>query len=211
MIEDVDLQSMKEFQLKIKYVLDRLAALLLFILLFPLIAVLYILVRLDSQGPGFYMQCRVGKDGKDFNIYKFRTMVVNAEHIGSGILVEGEDDPRITRFGKFLRKTSLDELPQIFNILKGDMSFIGPRPTLRYQVEKYSAFQRQRLNMKPGITGWAQVHGRNAISWPARIEYDVWYVNNYSLMLDLLIMFKTVSVVFKPDAVYGGGDEISRQ
>jgi lipopolysaccharide/colanic/teichoic acid biosynthesis glycosyltransferase len=132
-------------------------------------------------------------------------MIPNAINIGSGIYT-GENDPRITKAGHILRKTSLDELPQIFNIIKGEMSFIGPRPTLPYQVEQYDSTQLKRLKVRPGITGWAQVNGRNSISWPERINLDVWYVENWSLWLDFKILLKTVVVLFKGDGVYGKKD-----
>ena len=134
-------------------------------------------------------------------------MVQNAENIGTGIYTE-ENDPRITKIGRLLRKTSLDELPQLINILKGDMSIIGPRPTLRYQVEQYDPYQMQRLNMRPGVTGLAQVNGRNSLPWPKRIEYDVEYVNHYSLWLDFKIILKTVKVVLTAEGVYGKRDEM---
>ena len=135
-------------------------------------------------------------------IYQVQNHGTDAVNIGNGIYTE-ENDPRITRVGRFLRKTSLDELPQLINILKGEMSFIGPRPTLAYQVEQYNDFQKKRLLMKPGVTGLAQVNGRNSISWPERIQYDVQYVENYSLGLDLKILIKTFLVVLKQEGLYG--------
>ncbi len=158
-------------------------------------------IKLTSKGPVFFRQERAGKDGKVFMIYKFRTMVNNAVQMGAGHKVV-VDDPRITRPGRFLRRTSLDELPQLFNVLKGEMSLIGPRPTLLYQVNQYNERQKVRLRMKPGITGWAQVNGRNGLTWPDRIELDVWYVENWSLLLDLLILFRTIAVVLKREGIY---------
>ena len=139
----------------------------------------------------------MGKDGVDFELLKLRTMVVGAEKQGAGYAVN-EGDSRITRAGRFLRRTSLDELPQLWNVVRGDMSLIGPRPTLRYQVERYDERQRRRLDVLPGITGWAQIHGRATLSWDERIELDVWYVEHRSFWLDLKILAKT------PAALFGG-------
>ncbi|NLK98434.1 sugar transferase [Defluviitalea saccharophila] len=198
---------MKEIQIMIKHGLDKLIAFILFIAVSPIFFIIALGIKLTSKGPVFFIQERVGKDGKDFKIYKFRTMIQNAVNMGNGIYTE-ENDPRITKIGRILRKTSLDELPQLINILKGDMSIIGPRPTLRYQVEKYNEFQMQRLKMRPGVTGLAQVNGRNSLPWAKRIEYDVEYVNNYSLWLDLKIIIKTVKVVLTAEGVYGQRDEM---
>jgi len=153
------------------------------------------LIKIDSKGPVIFKQNRVGKNKEIFTIYKFRTMVENAENKGSGFYVK-ENDDRITRVGNFLRKTSLDELPQLYNVLKGDMSLVGPRPTLKYQVDEYDDFEELRLNVKPGITGWAQVNGRNILSWPEKIKLDVWYVKNRSLLLDIKILIKTIKILF---------------
>lgn len=191
---------------------DIILSLIMLIVMSPIFLGIAIAIKLDDGGPTFYRQERVGRDERLFYIYKFRTMVVDAEKIGSGFIVT-EDDPRITRIGRILRYTSLDELPQLINILKGEMSFVGPRPTLRYQVEKYNDRQRQRLSVKPGVTGWAQVNGRNVISWPERIEYDLWYVDNWSLFLDVKIFFKTFVVILKKQDLYrqdGSTDPISR-
>lgn len=192
---------MKKLQLFIKRLFDFLLSLILHIVLSPLFLIIAILIKLDSEGEVFFKQERAGLNGKPFMIYKFRTMVKNAEKIGDGYYT-GENDPRITRIGRFLRKTSLDELPQLINILKGEMSIIGPRPTLMYQVEKYDDFQRKRLLMKPGVTGLAQVYGRNSLSWPERIKYDVYYVENWNLWMDIKIFFKTFLVVLKGEGVY---------
>jgi undecaprenyl phosphate N,N'-diacetylbacillosamine 1-phosphate transferase len=185
-----------------KYLLDRVFSCILLIVLCPLFILISVLIKLDSKGPVIFIQQRVGKNQKLFNIYKFRTMIPDAINIGNGVYTE-ENDPRITRIGSFLRKTSLDELPQLLNIFWGDMSFIGPRPTLEYQVKQYSDFQKKRLIMKPGVTGLAQISGRNSISWPERIKYDVQYVENWSLGLDLKIFLKTFSVIFKREGLYG--------
>jgi lipopolysaccharide/colanic/teichoic acid biosynthesis glycosyltransferase len=147
-------------------------------------------------GPVFYRQTRVGLDGEDFELLKLRTMVVGAEKLGSGFAID-RGDPRITWLGRFLRRTSIDELPQLWNVLRGDMSVIGPRPTLRYQVEQYDEHQRRRLSVKPGLTGWAQVNGRAALPWPKRIELDVWYVEHRSPRVDVQILLRTPLALFR--------------
>jgi len=163
----------------------------------PLLAAAALAVKLGDGGPVLFKQTRVGKDGRDFELLKLRTMVVGAEKQGAGYAVN-EGDSRITRAGAFLRRTSLDELPQLWNVVRGDMSLIGPRPTLRYQVERYTDRQRRRLEVLPGITGWAQIHGRASLSWDERIELDVWYVDHRSPLTDLLILVRT------PLALFGG-------
>jgi lipopolysaccharide/colanic/teichoic acid biosynthesis glycosyltransferase len=163
----------------------------------PLLALAALAVKLEDGGPVLYRQTRVGKDGTDFELLKLRTMVVGAETMGAGLAVNRGDD-RITRVGRMLRKLSLDELPQLWNVVRGEMSVIGPRPTLRYQVEQYDDRQRHRLDVKPGITGWAQVNGRATLPWADRIELDVWYVENRSPLLDLRILART------PFALFGG-------
>ncbi len=164
-----------------------------------------VLIKLDSRGAVFFRQERVGKDGKLLRPFKFRTMVVNAERMGLGINVS-TDDSRITRVGKTLRNWGLDELPQLINVVKGDMSLVGPRPTLAYQIEQYQDWQRRRLLVKPGVTGWALVHGRNRLTWEERIEYDVWYVDHWSPWLDISVLFRTLWVVLVThDGVYGEG------
>jgi len=177
-------------------------SLLVLIILSPVFLIIAVLIKVDTSGPAFFIQMRVGKNGIPFKSIKFRTMIQRATETGLGINIQ-QDDERITRVGKFLRTWSLDELPQIINVLKGDMSLVGPRPTLAYQVERYTEFQRKRLLAKPGITGWAQVNGRNAISWEERIKLDVWYVENWSLWLDFKIMLKTIKVVIKKEGLYG--------
>jgi lipopolysaccharide/colanic/teichoic acid biosynthesis glycosyltransferase len=161
----------------------------------PLLGLAALAAKLDDRGPVLYRQTRVGKGGADFELLKLRTMVVGAETIGAGYAVD-EGDSRITRVGRLLRRLSLDELPQLWNVIRGDMSVIGPRPTLRYQVERYDARQARRLDVKPGITGWAQVHGRAALPWAERIELDVWYVENRNALLDLKILAKTPLALF---------------
>jgi lipopolysaccharide/colanic/teichoic acid biosynthesis glycosyltransferase len=163
----------------------------------PLLAVAALAIKLDDGGPILYRQRRVGLDGDEFELVKLRTMEVGAETRGAGLAVN-EGDPRITRAGRVLRGLSLDELPQLWNVVRGDMSLIGPRPTLAYQVERYTPHQRRRLEVKPGITGWAQIHGRARLPWNDRIELDVWYVEHRSPWLDLKILART------PLALLGG-------
>ena len=163
----------------------------------PVLGLAALAVKLEDGGPVLYRQTRVGLDGADFELLKLRTMVSGAETMGAGYAVD-RGDSRITRAGRVLRRLSLDELPQLWNVVRGDMSVVGPRPTLRYQVERYDEHQRRRLDVKPGITGWAQVHGRAALPWPERIELDVWYVEHRSPALDLRILLKT------PLALLGG-------
>jgi len=163
----------------------------------PLLGIAALAIKLEDRGPVLYRQRRVGRDGVDFELLKLRTMIVGAEKVGAGFAVN-EGDPRITRVGRVLRKLSLDELPQLWNVVRGEMSVVGPRPTLRYQVERYTPRQRRRLEVKPGITGWAQVNGRAALPWDERIELDLWYVEHRSPRLDLKILAKT------PLALFGG-------
>jgi undecaprenyl phosphate N,N'-diacetylbacillosamine 1-phosphate transferase len=188
--------------LKVKNLLDLILGWLAVLVLSPLFWILAIIIRLDSPGPVFFRQKRVGKDGYPFVALKFRSMVDKAYNMGLGLNVAAED-PRITRVGHFLRKTSLDELPQFLNVLMGHMSIIGPRPTLPDQVALYDNFQRRRLLVKPGITGWAQVNGRNLISWEERIKLDVWYVENWSLQLDFDILLKTIKTWVRQEGLYG--------
>jgi lipopolysaccharide/colanic/teichoic acid biosynthesis glycosyltransferase len=161
----------------------------------PFIAAAAVAVKLQDGGPVLYRQRRVGKDGVEFELLKVRTMVEGAEKLGAGYAVD-KGDSRITRTGRILRRLSIDELPQLWNVVRGDMSVIGPRPTLSYQVERYTPRQRRRLEVKPGITGWAQVHGRAAVPWEDRIELDVWYVDHRSPKLDLEILARTPLALF---------------
>ena len=193
--------SYMSLTLFLKNIFDVVVGVFLLLLIIPILVFIAVVIKLDSSGPVFFKQQRVGIKGKPFSIYKFRTMIVNAVNIGAGLNIV-DNDPRITAVGKILRDWSLDELPQIINIVKGEMSFIGPRPTLQYQVDNYTDHQRKRLNMKPGVTGWAQINGRNNISWEERIELDVWYVDNWSLWLDMKIVLKTPTVVLNKDNVY---------
>ena len=184
-----------------KRALDLLIAVPGIVVMSPFLLVTALAIKLESRGPVIFRQERVGRHGRSFQILKFRTMVDGAHLLGPGYLLS-RNDPRITRVGAFLRRWSLDELPQLFNILRGEMSVVGPRPTLRYQVDQYTGFQRRRLEALPGVTGWAQIRGRNGLTWPERIELDVWYVDHRSLALDLRILLKTLAVITRPDEVY---------
>ena len=193
---------MRKFQLFIKRAFDIIASFTLIVLLIaiPVFIVVPILIRLTSKGPAVFTQERVGKNGKIFKIYKFRTMRIPEDSLDeNGEMLSPKE--RITKVGRFLRKTSIDELMQLFNILGGSMSFVGPRPTLPDQVEKYAEYHKQRHNMRPGVTGWAQVNGRNNLTWTQKIEYDIEYINKFSLWLDIKIFFKTVGVVLKPQGI----------
>jgi lipopolysaccharide/colanic/teichoic acid biosynthesis glycosyltransferase len=191
------------FQDAVKRALDLLIAGIGSLLTAPLVALLTIAIRLESPGHPIYRQARAGKDGEQFSIYKLRTMVRGAEFTGAGLAIQ-EGDDRITRVGAFLRRYSLDELPNLWNVLRGDMSIVGPRPTLPVQVQQYTERQRGRLAVKPGITGWAQVNGRAALPWPERIELDLWYVEHRSLALDLKILARTVRMVLGGQGLYKG-------
>ena len=186
-----------------KRIFDVVAAALLLLLLSPLLALLWIAIRLSSRGSAIYRQRRVGRAGRDFELWKLRTMVAGAEHLGAGLAVD-EDDPRITRIGAFLRRFSLDELPNLVNVLAGDMSLIGPRPTVRVQVDQYTPRQHGRLAVEPGITGWAQVSGRAALPWHERIELDLWYIEHWSLRLDLRILASTARLLLTGQGLYRG-------
>lgn len=182
----------------IKRFLDIFAAAIALVAFSPLLLIVAALVRLTSKGPAIFKQTRLGKDGKEFQIYKFRSMCVGAEQQGTGVY-SGKNDMRVTKIGKILRATSIDELPQLWNILKGDMSFIGPRPPLTYHpwaFSEYTAEQRKMFAVRPGITGWAQVNGRKDVEWNRRIELNVWYVDHVSLFLDIKIFFLTIFKVF---------------
>ena len=184
----------KNTYIKLKRALDIvLSSILLLLGAIPLLLVALI-IKIDSKGPALFKQERLGMNGKVFKIYKFRSMIVNAEKQGSGVY-SGKNDSRVTRVGKIIRATSIDELPQLMNILKGEMSFIGPRPALTYHpwpFEEYTEEQKKMFDVRPGVTGWAQVNGRKEVEWPRRIEMNVWYVENMSVRLDLKIFFKTI-------------------
>jgi lipopolysaccharide/colanic/teichoic acid biosynthesis glycosyltransferase len=187
----------------VKRALDLVLALAGSILSAPLIAVLTLAIRLESPGHPIYRQTRTGKGGKEFSIYKLRTMVRGAEFTGAGLAIQ-EGDDRITRIGAFLRRYSLDELPNLWNVLRGEMSIVGPRPTIPIQVEQYTERQRGRLAVKPGITGWAQVNGRASLPWSERIDLDLWYVDHRSLGLDLRILARTLGLVLTGRGLYKG-------
>ncbi len=187
----------------IKRALDLTIAVPGSLLTAPLVAALAVAVRLDSPGSAIYRQTRVGRRGKPFSIYKLRTMVNGAERIGDGLAIQ-DGDERITRVGAFLRRYSLDELPNLWNVVLGEMSIIGPRPTLQFQVDQYTERQRGRLAVKPGITGWAQINGRASLPWPERIELDLWYVEHRSLGLELEILARTMRLVLSGQGLYKG-------
>lgn len=194
----------RAFQLAVKNVCDRVLSALMLSLFAPMLLGITLAVIFQSGWPAIFVQSRVGLNGRTFKVYKFRTMVQGAAEKGLMTTV-AESDDRITRVGTFLRKWSLDELPQLVNVLKGDMSLVGPRPTLEYQVNQYTPGQRRRLEMKPGITGWAQVNGRNALPWARRIELDIWYVDHFTLWIDVKIMFRTIGVFVRREGLYGQG------
>jgi lipopolysaccharide/colanic/teichoic acid biosynthesis glycosyltransferase len=187
----------------IKRVLDPFVALVAIVLLSPLYLVLSALILIESGRPVFFVYPRAGKDGRPFRMVKFRTMIPNAIGVGRdreisedpfGILRE---DPRVTRVGRWLRRTGLDELPQLWNVVRGEMSLVGPRADILEQVENYEPGERRRLAVLPGITGWAQVHGRDSIPWTKRFELDLWYIDNWSLALDVRILLRTVAELFR--------------
>ena len=179
----------------------------------PIMLLTAILIKIDSPGKVLFMQERIGKDGKVFKIAKFRSMCTGAEHTGSGVY-SGKNDARVTRVGKFIRATSIDELPQLYNILKGDMSLIGPRPPLTYHpwtIDKYTEEQRHMFDVRPGITGWAQIHGRKSVEWNKRIELNVWYVRHISFWLDLKIFFMTFLKVLRNDDNENTGETVIKE
>lgn len=189
--------------MSLKRALDLLIGVPAVIVSAPVVAILAALVRLESPGHPIYTQRRVGKDGRPFAIYKLRTMVRGAEFTGAGLALQ-EGDDRITRMGRFLRRTSLDELPNLWNVVRGEMSIVGPRPTLQVQVDQYTPHQRRRLEVPPGITGWAQVNGRASLPWSERIELDVFYVEHRSLALDLRILARTPTMLARSEGIYKG-------
>ncbi|HEU0250913.1 MAG TPA: sugar transferase [Solirubrobacteraceae bacterium] len=187
----------------IRRAIDFLGGALACLLAAPVVAIAMVAIRVESHGHPVYRQRRVGKDGREFDLLKLRTMVDGAEHIGAGLAIN-EDDPRVTRVGALLRRTSLDELPNLLGVVRGDLSFIGPRPTIPIQVAQYSERQRGRLAIRPGITGWAQVHGRASLPWSERIELDLYYIEHRSLALDLRILWRTIAIVFGGSGLYKG-------
>ncbi len=197
----------------LKRILDIVLGVIGLIVTSPLWLYVIIRIKTEDQGPIFFVQERVGRNGQLFQMYKFRSMVVDAEKKGAGIFVSS-DDERITRIGKFIRKTSIDELPQLINVLKGEMSIVGPRPTLEYQVKRYNERQKRRLLVNPGITGWAQINGRNNMTWPEKIELDLWYIDHWNIGLDFKIIGRSIWSVLKRQGIYSEEgiivDDISR-
>lgn len=194
-----------------KRICDIVISLVLLVVLSPLMLITVIAVRAESKGSAIFKQERLGLNGKVFTIYKFRSMCLGAEHTGSGVY-SGADDMRVTKVGKIIRATSIDELPQLVNILKGDMSFIGPRPPLTYHPWELSEYTDEQLHMfdtRPGITGWAQVHGRKDVEWHKRIELNCWYVDNMSLLLDIKIVFITIFKVLKNEDNVNVGETVA--
>ena len=187
----------------IKRAFDLVLGTALSVVTAPLVATLALLIALESRGHPIYTQTRVAQDGQPFDIFKLRTMVSGAEHQGAGLAISA-GDARITRVGALLRRYSLDELPNLWNVVRGEMSIVGPRPTLQHQVDSYTEHQRERLSVKPGITGWAQVNGRTALPWPERIELDLWYVEHRSMALDLRILRQTLGQVLSGAGIYKG-------
>jgi lipopolysaccharide/colanic/teichoic acid biosynthesis glycosyltransferase len=181
--------------------LDVVLAAVLLVVTAPLLAVAALAIRLESRGPVFYRQRRVGRHGRPFELWKLRTMVPGAESMGAGVYVL-EGDPRITRVGRLLRRFSFDELPNLVNVIRGEMAMVGPRPTVQEQVDRYTERQLRRLEVKPGITGWAQINGRTSLPWPERIELDVWYVEHRSLRLDLRILARTARMLASGRGLY---------
>lgn len=187
----------------IRRLVDILVSATALLLASPLLALALLAIRLESRGHPIYRQRRIGRDGREFDVLKLRTMIAGAEHVGAGLAVN-ENDARITRIGALLRRTSLDELPNLVNVLRGEMTLIGPRPTLPAQVAQYTQRQRGRLAVKPGITGWAQVNGRASLPWNERIELDLHYIEHRSLALDARILWRTVAMVLGGDGLYKG-------
>jgi len=191
-----------------KRIVDISVSLILIILFLPIFFILSTLIGLTSKGPVYFRQKRLGKDGKHFTIIKFRTMRVGAPDLRNpdGSTYNSPDDPRLTKVGKFLRKWSLDEFPELFNVLKGDMSLVGPRPDQIDQIKYYTEEEKKKLSVKPGITGWAQINGRNVIPWSERKKLDLYYINNYSFLLDLKILIKTIFRVVKRKDIFVSND-----
>jgi len=182
---------------------DLVAAAAGLLLSSPLLLLAMLAVKLESRGGAFYRQRRVGLDGREFDVLKLRTMVQGAEHIGAGMAVNAGDS-RITRIGKILRRTSLDELPNLVNVLRGEMAIVGPRPTLASQVAQYTERERGRLAVRPGLTGWAQVNGRTSLPWSERIELDLWYIEHRSWRLDMKILWRSAQLVVRGEGLYKG-------
>ncbi len=184
--------------------MSRVLAAMLLVATSPILLAAMIAIRIESAGSPIYRQRRVGKDGVAFEMFKLRTMVADAEFMGDGLAVN-RGDPRITRVGAFLRRFSIDELPNLVNVVRGEMAIVGPRPTIQAQVDQYTERQMRRLDVKPGLTGWAQINGRASLPWDERIELDVWYVENRSPLLDLKIVLRTIRLLASGDGIYKGG------
>jgi lipopolysaccharide/colanic/teichoic acid biosynthesis glycosyltransferase len=187
----------------LRRIFDVLVSATVLVLTSPIVALAILAIRLESKGHPIYRQHRVGKDGAPFDVLKLRTMVSGAEKMGAGLAVD-DGDSRITRVGSLLRRTSIDELPNLVNVLKGEMSIIGPRPTVPVQVAQYTDRQRGRLALKPGITGWAQVNGRASLPWPQRIELDLFYIEHATTALDLKILYLTARMLVTGHGLYKG-------
>jgi len=194
---------MLTIQLAIKRLLDIVVSFLCLVILSPLFLFIALWIRRDSPGPAIYTQDRLGLKGKVFKIFKFRTMIMNAPDLrnADGSTYTGDDDPRVTKSGRFLRKTSLDEIPQLLNVLLGPMSLLGPRPDKADQIGYYEPGEERKLDMKPGISGYAMIHGRNLIAWKDRIALDIWYIDHYNLWLDVVIVLKTIPLVLSRSGV----------
>jgi len=197
---------MKGFNLFLKRLIDFLGSLIGIVIISPLLLIIALSIKLTSKGPVFFRQERLGKNGKVFKIFKFRTMVVNAENIGDGLTVKSESDNRITKVGRILRKTSLDELPQLINVIRGEMSLVGPRPPVTYfpynRYEDYPDWAKKRFLMHPGMTGLAQVTVRNSVTWDERIVVDNKYIDHFNVWLDIKILFATFMKIFKSENIY---------
>ena len=206
---------MRGLQLFLKRVFDFTASLIALIILSPILFVIAVIIKLTSKGPVFFQQERLGRNGKTFKIIKFRTMILNAEHIGEGLRVSSEKDPRITAIGRVLRATSADELPNLLNVLIGDMSLVGPRPPVTYHpyqgYDNYPEWAKKRFEMRPGVTGLAQATVRNSASWDDRIEIDNKYVDGFSILMDIRVLFWTVKRVVKSDDIYGVPNQIEKK
>ena len=202
---------MKEFNLIIKRIIDFLGSLIGVVIISPILLIIALAIRFTSKGPVLFKQERLGLHGKTFKILKFRTMIENAENIGDGLTVKNESDQRITNIGKILRKTSLDELPQLFNVIKGEMSLVGPRPPVTYHpydgYDNYPKWAKKRFEMKPGVTGLTQVTVRNSVEWDERIVVDNEYIDNFDIWFDIKLLFMTILRIFKSESIYLTGEE----
>jgi lipopolysaccharide/colanic/teichoic acid biosynthesis glycosyltransferase len=183
--------------------IDLVVATVALVVSAPVLLVSMVAIRVESPGSPIYRQRRIGRHGEPFEMLKLRTMVSGAEHQGAGLAVN-YGDPRITRVGHVLRRFSIDELPNLVNVLRGEMSIVGPRPTIQAQVDQYTPLQRRRLEVKPGITGWAQINGRASLPWHQRIELDIWYVDHRTLRLDMAILLKTIRLLASGEGLYKG-------